>query len=696
MVEEQASSGTSWMRSRSKILIVDDSELNRAILTDMLGDEFEMVEAADGMQAIATLHKMQSEISLVLLDIVMPHMDGFGVLQVMNQQNWLDDVPVIMISSENNSDFIERAYKMGVTDYISRPFDALVVHRRVVNTIRLYAKQKKLVGMVADQIYEKEKSNQMMINILSHIVEFRNGESGQHVLHIQTITQLLLRQLAQMTDQYDLSNADIAMISTASALHDIGKIAIPGEVLNKPGRLTQEEFEIMKTHSEVGASMLERLPLHGEEPLVKIAYQICRWHHERYDGRGYPDKLKGDEIPIAAQIVALADVYDALTSERVYKRAFPHEEALRMILEGECGTFNPLLMACLQAVAEQLRKELNGDISTFDERKELQVITEELMRHEELTASERTLRLLEQERSKYQFFASMSREIHFEYTVEPSMLTISNWGALQLNLPELIMDPVHDAGMQDVFGKDNIRYIADALHNTTPEEPIVQYDCRILLNGKFRWCRMICRATWSAEEPPVYKGALGKVVDIHEERQRIMDLEYQAAHDGLTGLANASAARYEITQRLQQAPEQQFAFCILDLDHFREANDQYGHVFGDQLLQGMAERLRSTLDESALAARIGGDEFLIFMEYRDNLEELLQRLVRELTYQYGAFAVSVSMGVACTANAGRSYESLFHCADWALCAVKQTARGSYGLYRPGLQETAPDAGNVTE
>lgn len=539
MVEEQATGGARWTRNRSKILIVDDSELNRAILTDMLEDEFETVEAADGMQAIATLQKLQSEISLVLLDIVMPHMDGFGVLQVMNQQHWLDDVPVIMISSENNSDFIERAYEMGVTDYISRPFDALVVHRRVVNTIMLYAKQKKLVGMVADQIYEKEKSNQMMINILSHIVEFRNGESGQHVLHIQTITQLLLRQLVQMTDQYALNNADIALISTASALHDIGKIAIPGEVLNKPGRLTMEEFEVMKTHSEIGASMLERLPLHGEEPLVKIAYQICRWHHERYDGRGYPDKLQGDEIPIAAQIVALADVYDALTSERVYKKAFPHEEALRMILEGECGTFNPLLMDCLRAVAEQLHRELNGDVHGFDQRNELRAITEEMLRHEELTASERTLRLLEQERSKYQFFASMSREIHFEYTAEPAMLLISNWGAVQLNLPELIMDPRHDAGMQDVFGEENIRYIADALHNTTPEEPIIQYDCRIQLNGRPRWCRMICRATWSAEEPPVYKGALGKVMDIHEERQRIMDLEYQVSHNGSQGPGEA-------------------------------------------------------------------------------------------------------------------------------------------------------------
>ena len=364
MVDEQ-------IGGRSKILIVDDSEMNRSILADMLGDEFEIIEAADGVQAIAMLQRLQNEISLVLLDIVMPQMDGFAVLTVMKQQHWLEDVPVIMISAENTSAYVEKAYEMGVTDYISRPFDALVVHRRVVNTIMLYAKQKKLVGMVADQIYEKEKSNRLLISILSHIVEFRNGESGLHVLHIQNITQLLLRQLMQMTDQYHLSSEDISLISTAAALHDIGKIAIPSEILNKPGRLTAEEFEIMKTHSTIGASMLEQLPLREEEPLVKIAYQICRWHHERYDGCGYPDKLQGEEIPIAAQIVALADVYDALTSERVYKKAFSHAVALRMIVHWECVAFTSLLLACLRAVAEQMQADLVVEFFINKNQKEI-------------------------------------------------------------------------------------------------------------------------------------------------------------------------------------------------------------------------------------------------------------------------------------------------------------------------------------
>lgn len=679
MVDEQ-------IGGRSKILIVDDSEMNRSILADMLGDEFEIIEAADGVQAIAMLQRLQNEISLVLLDIVMPQMDGFAVLTVMKQQHWLEDVPVIMISAENTSSYVEKAYEMGVTDYISRPFDALVVHRRVVNTIMLYAKQKKLVGMVADQIYEKEKSNRLLISILSHIVEFRNGESGLHVLHIQNITQLLLRQLMQMTDQYHLSSEDISLISTAAALHDIGKIAIPSEILNKPGRLTAEEFEIMKTHSTIGASMLEQLPLREEEPLVKIAYQICRWHHERYDGCGYPDKLQGEEIPIAAQIVALADVYDALTSERVYKKAFSHDEAIRMILHGECGAFNSLLLDCLRAVAEQMQAELDGEFYIQKNQKEIGKITKDMLYYKELSASERTLRLLEHERNKYRFFASMSNEIQFEYTANPSMVTISDWGAAQLKLPEIILEPEQDEAVRDVFSVENMEGISAALRQTTPEQPIIQYDCRMALNGAFRWVRMICRATWSAEEPAQYMGALGKVVDIHEERQRLLDLEYRASHDGLTGLANAAYAKERITEQLQRQPEKQFVLCIFDLNFFKSVNDIYGHVFGDDVLQYVAERLRHDLGDLGFAARVGGDEFLLFLEYPEHLKELLQRIFNTLTCQYKGFSLSISMGVACTDVVEPTYEALFRCADLALCMVKRKARGTYCIYEEQLQE----------
>lgn len=340
---------------KQQILIVDDSEINREILKEILKEDYRILEAANGEECLEQLERSGTGISLVLLDIVMPEMDGFEVLAAMNQNHWIEDIPVIMISSEDSDSYIRRAYEMGVSDYISRPFDAKIVYQRVLNMIKLYAKQRRLIHLVTRQIYEKERNNRMMIGILSQIVEFRNGESGLHVIHINLITQLLLEQLVKKTGKYQLSWEDRLLIATASALHDIGKIGIDEKILNKPGKLTKEEFEIMKTHTLIGAQMLDNLDMYRNEKLLKLAYEICHWHHERYDGKGYPDGLVGEEIPISAQVVSLADVYDALVSERVYKKAFSHEKALEMIQNGECGTFNPLLLQCMTEAQDKLK-----------------------------------------------------------------------------------------------------------------------------------------------------------------------------------------------------------------------------------------------------------------------------------------------------------------------------------------------------
>jgi len=376
--------GTYMEKRKQTILIADDSEMNRAILADMLGEGYTVVEAANGLEALEALRDERNPVDLLLLDINMPEMDGFGVLEALNRQHRMGELPVVMISSESGSDFVERSYDLGASDYISRPFDQRVVRRRVLNTLMLYAKQKKLAQMVAEQVYEKERGNNMMISILSHIVEFRNGESGRHVVNIRVITELLLRHILRRTDRYPLTLGDVSLIGTASALHDIGKISIPSEIVNKPGKLTDEEFAIMKTHATVGADMLKNMTNFQDEPLVKTAWEICRWHHERWDGRGYPDGLKGDEIPISAQIVALADVYDALVSERCYKKAFDHDTAIRMILNGECGAFNPMLMDCLRDTAPSLPKELNTAAADQTGERQAQNMVEAMLEREDL------------------------------------------------------------------------------------------------------------------------------------------------------------------------------------------------------------------------------------------------------------------------------------------------------------------------
>ena len=357
IVTEKSGIDSAEAKERQQILIVDDSQINCEILAEILKDEYRILEAANGEECIDLLKQYGTGIALLLLDINMPVMDGFEVLALMNRKHWIEDIPVIMISSEDSASYVRRAYEMGASDYISRPFDVQVVHQRVANTIKLYAKQRRLISLVTDQIREKEKNNQMMISILSQIVEFRNSESGSHVLHINIITGMLLERLMQKTDQYHLQWSDQFLITTASALHDIGKIGIDEKILNKPGKLTKEEFEIMKTHTLIGASMLKSIEMYQNEKLLQVAYQICRWHHERYDGKGYPDGLKGEEIPISAQVVAIADVYDALVGKRVYKKAFSHETAIHMILNGECGAFNPLLLECLTDIQNRLKEE---------------------------------------------------------------------------------------------------------------------------------------------------------------------------------------------------------------------------------------------------------------------------------------------------------------------------------------------------
>lgn len=351
---------------KPQILIVDDSEMNRAILSEILCGDYRILEAADGEECLKKMQQYMGDIALVLLDLMMPKMNGFEVLDFMNRNHAIEDLPVIMISGEDSEASVRRAYEMGVSDYVARPFDARVVYRRVFNTIKLYAKQRRLVSLLlvsllSEQIRARERNTSMLVGVLSQLVEFRNGESGLHVQHIHRLTERVLAKLLERPNIYHITSEMQENIPLASALHDIGKIAIDEKILNKPGRLTPEEFEVIKTHTIIGADMLSKLDNFCVEPLLQTAYSIARWHHERWDGRGYPDGLKGNEIPIEAQVVALADVYDALTSDRCYKKAYPHEKAVEMILNGECGAFNPMLLECFVEIKDDLKRELEEE-----------------------------------------------------------------------------------------------------------------------------------------------------------------------------------------------------------------------------------------------------------------------------------------------------------------------------------------------
>lgn len=341
---------------KANVLIVDDSDFNREILISILGNEFSAIEAGSGEECIKCLELYGKHISIVLLDVVMPGMSGFEVLSYMNVHHIIDDIPVIMITGDESDGSIRKAYELGVSDYINRPFDVKVVYRRVMNTIQLYSKQRRLIKRVTEQTVEKENDARIMTGIISHIAEFRNGDSGKHIINIRRLVRMTLERLVLKTDRYPLSMRDIDMITNASALHDIGKMTIDENILNKPGRLTAEEFEKIKTHTTAGAEMIWSLREYRDEPLLKYARDICLYHHERYDGSGYPYGLRGDEIPIAAQVVAICDVYDALVSPRVYKAAIPHEQAMKIIEEDEREKYSPVILECFREMSDELSK----------------------------------------------------------------------------------------------------------------------------------------------------------------------------------------------------------------------------------------------------------------------------------------------------------------------------------------------------
>ena len=529
------------MDGKQKILIVDDSEMNRAILTSILGDRYDFFEAENGVQAVRILTEQHDHINLVLLDMVMPKLNGFGVLSVMNQDHWVDSVPVIMISAESDSGYVERAYQLGVTDYIGRPFDKAVIRQRVINTLMLYAKQKHLMQMVTEQVYKREKSNNLMIDILSHIVEFRNGESGLHIQHIHAAVELLLRQLVTQTDKYPLTEYDISLISTASALHDIGKINIPDSILNKPGKLTREEFEVMKTHTTIGASILKSFAFHQDEPLIRVAYDICRWHHERYDGSGYPDGLCGDEIPITAQVVALADVYDALTSKRCYKRAYSQEEAIRMILNGECGRFNPLLLDCLLAVKDQLYVKLHTTPTADASRTGAEQLSDRLLHEEELPYTSAMQYQLACERIKRDFYAKQTNSMVFDYDAAKGTVSISDYTAV----------PPYENQIADIdtlirrrqISPDDQKKLKNAAALTTPDSPDASVTAAIYVDGKPVQHRIAIRTLWSLDQPRRLIGSVGYAHRLDRQETLLAQLN--------PDISNASAPEISLmTQRL--------------------------------------------------------------------------------------------------------------------------------------------------
>ena len=493
------------MDKRQKILIVDDSEFNRDMLKEILRETYNYLEAENGNQAIQIMGENPG-IDLMLLDINMPQMNGFEVLKWMNQSRCIDETPVIMISSEDAVDTMRKAYELGITDYITRPFDSVIVKKRVQNTLDLYMNQKHLINVVYDQVYEKEENNNIMIRIMSNILGSRNSESREHILHIKTATEMMLRQLVKLTDAYPLTEADIALITTASSLHDIGKIRIPEEILNKPGRLTDEEFKIMKTHSELGAAIIKDMDFPQDHPLVHTAWEICRWHHERWDGKGYPDGLKGEEIPISAQVVSIVDVYDALTSERCYKKAFDHDTAIQMILDGQCGQFNPILLMCLKELSLQLSKMIDKEMDDTSYYHEVQRLSNEILSDRSLPNHNYSQNVVRVMKEKLDFFKSNSGMNSIEYNTISGQLTILN-GKQQILCQR--NNPNFNLFKEFGVNEEDVHHIQALLHQTSVQNKEISVQIKATVENVRQMYKLKLHTLWSPLKKDGYIGVVG-------------------------------------------------------------------------------------------------------------------------------------------------------------------------------------------
>ena len=493
------------MNKRQKILIADDAKFNRDILKEFLGETYDYLEAENGNQVIQMIGE-NIGIDLILLDINMPQMNGFEVLEIMKRSQCIDETPVIMISAEESVDVMRKAYEMGITDYITRPFDSVIVKKRVQNTLELYANQKRLINVVVDQVYEKEENNDIMLRILSNVLGSRNSESSEHILHIRTATKMMLRQLLKTTDAYHLTETDIAIITTASSLHDIGKIRIPEEILNKPGRLTDEEFKIMKTHSEIGASMIWDMHFLQDHPLVHTAWEICRWHHERWDGKGYPDGLKGEEIPICAQVVSIVDVYDALTSERCYKKAFDHDTAIQMILDGQCGQFNPILLKCLKELSIQLSKMSGKEMDDNKHYHEIQRLSNEILSDKFLPNQIYSQSLVKVMQEKIDFFKSNSGKNSIDYNAVSGQLTILN-GEYQIlcQRDNLNFNLFKEFGVNE----EDVQCIRVLLHQTSVQNKEISATIKATVENNSQMYRIKLHTLWSPLKKDGYIGIIG-------------------------------------------------------------------------------------------------------------------------------------------------------------------------------------------
>ncbi|WP_148409620.1 diguanylate cyclase [Murimonas intestini] len=691
------------MEPQDKImLVVDDMELNRAILNELFSSSYKILEAENGKEALKLIEEYGTSIVIVLLDLIMPVMNGFEVLRHLSSSGLIEEIPVVMITSESSEQAILEGYNLNATDVITKPFNPDIVRKRVENTVELNSYKQHLENKVQSQVdtiekqsQELEKVNNFIIDTLSTIVEFRDVDTGQHVKRIRMLTKVLLYAVVSEHREYAMSEEDINVISSAAAMHDIGKISIPDHILLKPGKLTKEEFEIMKTHTTKGCKLLDSLNYVKTSDYFRFSYDICRYHHERWDGGGYPDGLKGDGIPIWAQVVGLADVYDALTRERVYKPAYSHETAVKMILDGECGIFNPALLDAFLKVQDIIRLDeelLNEEMPSAS--MSVEVLPEEKRKDTQMAAlKERTLWLLEMEREKYRILAELSGEVIFNYDLQKDCVEFSEKCREQLGCEEYI-ENFSDYMEKNICVYPEDRQEAEKLsYLPKRKHPNGRVQVRLLTaRGDYEWFEInayVLTSNDGAHEDIVY---IGKLSNINKQKLEKEKLRIDATTDNLTGLCNYKNVKDMIRKYLKAGHGGVGAFVFIDIDDFKAINDTFGHLAGDSVLKAMGNELKKLFRSSDIMGRIGGDEFIVFIKDIDSdillakkMDELLRKVENIRIKEDNSCRASVSIGLSCCPRDGKDYRELFIKADKALYDAKHKGKNQFTIYNAELE-----------
>lgn len=665
------------------ILIVDDIALNRSMLAETFKNGYTLLEA----MAMILAHK--EELSLVLLDIIMPKKNGFAVLEELRAAGLIDRIPVILISVETRTESILHGYEIGAADIISKPFSPAVVRRRAENIIDLYrhrahleAKLRQQSDALERQAHQLRHISETVIETLGTAVEFRDCESGQHIRRIKEITRALLNALVESYPQYYMTSNTLEAIVAASAMHDLGKIAIPDYILQKPARLTAEEFEVMKTHTTKGCEILQRIEGFETNEFLVYCYEICRHHHERYDGNGYPDGLKGDETPIYAQVVALADVFDALTSARVYKPIFSKQATIHMIFNNECGVFNPVILDCLLRVADELQTE-NPSGGT-----PVPVSGAEVPLFEEMPVQNTFSNSLRLNREKYKALAEMSKEIVFEYNAMNNTLDFSGSMYNVLNTQQHLHD-AREAWQNEplIYASDKGRVLS-LLEAAKAGGESTQQLRLLTVNGIYEWFEVHCHALYDSSTPPQFLGCVGKLMNIQNFKEETSHWKNEANTDGLTGALSRPAMERLAPKVLANYPDESIAVLFLDVDNFKHINDTYGHLAGDAVLHQLGRNLAAIFRKEDLLCRMGGDEFVVLLRsigskdiLVSKLRQIISRCNQTVAFEDKTVSCSISVGAVLRSAQNESYSALLKMADSALYTAKSNGKNTYFVYR---------------